>query len=729
MTTTPQPAPKTPRLSPADALDLLRHADTAELIGKAHQIRSQLHGRITCFTHSLNLNPTNICENRCELCAFWREPEAADAYVMTLDQARIRFLAARDMGLTDLHIVGGLQEDIGLDYYEALFRMAHDILPKVLIQGLTAVEIQSLAKRAHLPVATVLRRLHDAGLSAIPGGGAEIFNGSIRDQICSKKISADDWLSVHRQAHELGLPSNATMLFGHLEKDEDIIDHLTRLRELQDMTGGFKAFIPLPFQPKGTRLSVARAPGGYTIARIVAVSRLFLDNVPHLRMLVNYVDRKLLQVLLEGGIDDVGGTSLDERIAKAAGAPTTQRFGSTAEMDSFITRLGLIPRLVNSRYEAAQTTPEISDPPPAVPSAKLKSALTKARKGQRLSKDDAVVLLDEAGLDQIGMLAHQRRHKAVPGNLGTFVIDRNLSSTNVCEAGCKFCAFHVAPGSGKGFCLSAEDILQQVVESVHRGATQILIQGGLNPELDLTFYENLFSAIKHKVEVCIHSLSPTEINYLARKSGLSIREALERLRRAGLDSLPGGGAEILVDAVRQQVSPKKILTDDWLAVMETAQEMGMKTTATMVYGLGETPAQRVEHLLRIRKLQDKTGGFTAFIPWSFQPNNTQWIQKPATGPDYLHMVALARLVLDNIPHIQAGWVTEGPDLAQLALVFGADDFGGVLMDEQVVRATGTTYAVAPELVVALIEQTGLTAAQRDTQYKILRRYDEEACGQ
>ena len=714
------------RLSPSDALDLLRHADTAELLGRANQVRRQMHGRITYFTHSLNLNPTNVCENRCELCAFWREPDAPDAYVMNLEQARDRLLAARDMGLTDLHIVGGLQEDIGLNYYEALFRMARDILPGVLVQGLTAVEIQSLAQRSKLTVPMVLRRLHDAGLSAIPGGGAEIFSGSVRDQICSKKISADDWLSVHRQAHELGLPSNATMLFGHLEKDTDIIDHLSRLRDLQDLTSGFKAFIPLPFQPKGTRLSsVNHAPSGYTIARVVAVSRLFLDNVPHLRMLVNYVDRKLLQVLLEGGVDDVGGTSLDERIAKAAGAPTTQRFGSRGEMDAFISGLGLIPRLVNSRYETTdpEATPSltISSALPE-PSSTLSLALNKASSGERLSPAEAVALLDEADLAQLGKLAHHRRLQAVPGNLGTFVIDRNLSSTNICEAGCKFCAFHVAPGSGKGFCLTSDEILQQVVESVKQGATQVLIQGGLNPALDLGFYERLFSAIKQKVNVCVHSLSPTEITYLARKSGLTLRETLERLRRAGLDSLPGGGAEILVNEVRQRVSPKKIDADEWLAVMETAQEMGMKTTATMVYGLGETSAQRIEHLLRIRSLQDNTGGFTAFIPWSFQSNKTQWDQRQATGPDYLRMVALARLVLDNILHIQAGWVTEGPDLAQLALVFGADDFGGVLMDEQVVRATGTSYAVAPDLVVVLIAQTGLIPAQRDTQYKILRRF-------
>ncbi len=766
-----------PRLTPAEALELLRHADTAELMGRANQVRRQMHGRITCFTHSLNLNPTNVCENRCELCAFWREPDAPDAYVMSLDQARDRLLASRDMGLTDLHIVGGLQENIGLEYYESLFRLARDIMPSVLVQGLTAVEIHSLAQRSNLPIETVLRRLHDAGLSAIPGGGAEIFNASVRNQICSKKISAEDWLSIHQQAHGLGLPSNATLLFGHLERDEDIIDHLSRLRELQDLTGGFKAFIPLPFQPQGTRIAVNRSPSGYATVRLVAIARLFLDNFPHIRTLVNYVDRKLLQVLLESGADDVGGTSLDERIAKAAGAPTTQRFGSTEEMASFISNLGLIPRLVNSRYEAPgvdlnnsklrpcklKPTPspskeginpkrlnpnEIINPkgldPNGIPSseghakrgwvssqgsailaplgANLIYALSQAHSGQRLTANEAVTLLDEAELGQLGAVAHARRLQKVPGGLGTFIIDRNLNSTNICEVGCKFCAFHVAPESGKGFCLTAEELLQQVVDSVERGATQILIQGGLNPDLDLSFYEHLFSAIKKKVDVCVHSLSPTEIAYLARNSGLSLRETLERLRQAGLDSLPGGGAEILVNEVRQRVSPKKINADEWLKVMETAQDMGMKTTATMVYGLGETHAQRVEHLLRIRELQDKTGGFTAFIPWSFQPNKTQWVQQPATGPDYLRMVALSRLVFDNILHIQAGWVTEGPDLAQLALVFGADDFGGVLMDEQVVRATGTTYAVAPERVVDLIAQAGFIPAQRDTQYKILCQY-------
>jgi cyclic dehypoxanthinyl futalosine synthase len=309
--------------------------------------------------------------------------------------------------------------------------------------------------------------------------------------------------------------------------------------------------------------------------------------------------------------------------------------------------------------------------------------------------------------------------QVVPERRVTFVLDRNISITNICQAGCRFCAFHVAPGAPGGFVLSDEEIVEKVLEAQKLGATQIMLQGGLNPDLDLAFYERMLSAIKTRAaDVWLHSLSPAEVLFLARQAGLTIRECLERLRAAGLDSLPGGGAEVLVEEVRREVSPHKISAAHWLEVMETAQQLGLKTTATMVYGLGETTAQRVEHLLRIRELQDRTGGFTAFIPWSFQPNHTRLSRLPATGADYLRIVALARLVLDNVPHLQAGWVTEGPELAQLALSFGADDWGGVLMEEQVVRATGLAYAVTPEQVVNLIRQTGRSAAQRTTLYEI-----------
>ena len=711
------------RITAEEALELLRRADTAELMGRADARRRALHGRTTYFTHSLNLNPTNICENRCELCAFWREAGSEEAYFLTLGEARLRLEAARALGLTELHIVGGIQPQIDLAYYEALFSLAREILPSALRQGLTAVEIHYLARKAGVDVRTALLRLQAAGLDAVPGGGAEIFGAGTRARICSKKIDAAEWLEVHGQAHGLGLPSNATMLFGHLESDEDIVDHLSRLRDLQDLTGGFQAFIPLPFQPGGTRLAGAAGAGGYRIARVAALARIFLDNIPHVRVLVNYMDRKLLQVLLHAGVDDIGGTSLDERIARAAGSGADGRFRTVGDMSAFIAGLGFEPCLVNSRYArpaeaAACAAPALALPPPR--RAGVDAALARAWEGQRLTAAESVALLDGADLWELGAAAHRRRRSQVPGDRGTFVVDRNLNLTNVCEAGCRFCAFHVAPGSERAFTLTVDEVVEKVVEAVRQGATQVLVQGGLNPELHIDFYERMLRAIKRRVEVCLHSLSPAEVQYLARRSGIPVRAALERLRAAGLDSLPGGGAEILVDAVRRVVSPRKISADDWLGVMETAHGLGLKTTATMVYGLGETSAQRVEHLLRVRALQDRTGGFTAFIPWSFSPHRTQLPCEPATGADYLRMIALSRLVLDNVPHLQAGWVTEGPDLAQMALVFGADDWGGILMEEQVVRATGTAYDVGIGRVTALIAEAGFTPVQRTTQYAPVR---------
>ncbi len=735
---------------------MLASADTAELIGRADEIRRRLHGRRTHFVHSLNINPTNICENRCELCAFWREPDAPDAYVMTLDQARSRMEEAVGWELTDLHVVGGLTPGLDLAFYESFMRMAKEILPGVLVQGMTAVEIHYLAGRAGLSVAEVLGRLQAAGMCTLSGGGAEIFSPGIRGRICPNKISAQQWLAVHEQAHAIGLPTNATMLYGHIETPADIIDHLARLRELQDRTGGFRAFIPLPFHAGGSRLGVRRGPGGYTVARVVALSRIFLDNFPHIRVLANYTGRKLLGVLTHAGVDDIGGTSLAERIARAAGAPPTHAFASTEEMTAFLEDLGLAPVLTNSAYGRSMGILPMS-PAGILPAESAEAddmhgrdgrathgqdarathgqdarvthgqdaratqaeAMELAEAGKRISARQAAALHDEAPLAALAGAAHRARLRAVPGRNVTFVLDRNINITNVCEAGCRFCAFHVPPGSDKGYVLSIEQVVDKVVEAVSLGATQVLLQGGLNPDLDLGFYERMLSSIKARADVCLHSLSPAEVLYLSRRSGLGLARTLHRLRAAGLDSLPGGGAEILVDAVRARVSPRKISADDWFAVMAAAQEMGMRTTATMVYGLGETTAQRIEHMIRVRDLQDRTGGFTAFIPWSLQANRTGLTFRPRTGVDYLRVVATARLVLDNVPHIQAGWVTEGPDVAQLALVCGADDFGGILMEESVVRATGVSYAVSADEVISLIREAGMTPVQRTTQYEVV----------
>ena len=533
---------------------------------------------------------------------------------------------------------------------------------------------------------------------------------------------------MHKVAHELDIPTNATMLFGHIEKDEHIIDHLSRLRELQDETGGFQAAIPLPFQTNGKALGVKYGPSGDRQVRIAAITRIYLDNFPHVRMLVNYMDRKLLGVLTHSGVDDIGGTSLDERIAKEGGAPQSQKFFTAEEMEEFLINHGHTPVLTNSVYEQLEGQPDVSAIPPApVVSSRWKAILERTEAGERLSAEDAVILHDEAPFQELGRVADLRRKQDVPGELATYVFDKNLNTTNVCVTDCKFCAFYTSPESERGYVRSPDQIVAAAKKAAEAGATQILIQGGLHPELKLDYYEACLSGIRDNVDIWIHSLSPTEIEYIAQEEGITIRECLQRLKDAGLQSLPGGGAEILVDEIRRKISPKKTRSQAWLDLMETANEIGLKTTATMVYGFGETTAQRVEHLIKVRELQDRTGGFTAFIPWSFSPNHTDLdCPRIQNGVDYLRIVAIARLLLDNVKHLQAGWVTEGPDVSQLALQFGADDYGGVLMTEEVVSATGVDYGVNEDLVINLIREAGWVPAQRTTQYDLIKVYDDEA---
>lgn len=716
------------RITDAEALEMLKYMPTAELMARADAIRRARHGNKTYYVHSHNLNPTNLCVVKCKLCSFWRPDNAPDAYITTLDDARENLKKAADWNLTDLHIVGGMIPELDLPYYEKLFSLAREMLPGVLLQGMTAVEIHWIAGNAGISVRETLQRLMACGFGSISGGGAEIFHPDIRKRIATTKILAQQWLDVHKTAHELGLPTNATMLFGHIEQDEHLIDHLARLRDLQDETGGFRAAIPLPFQANGKALGVKYSPTGDRQVRVAALTRIYLDNFPHVRMLVNYMDRKLLGVLTHSGVDDIGGTSLDERIAKAGGAPQSQKFFSAEEMEEFLINHGHTPVLTNSAYEQLPGQPDVDAVPqaPAV-SSRWKPILDRVEAGERLGAEDAAILLDEAPFQELGRVASLRRQAAVPGDLATYVFDKNLNCTNVCVTDCKFCAFYTKPESKRAYTLTPEQIVEKARKAAEKGATQILVQGGLNPELKLDYYEACLSGIRDNVDIWIHSLSPTEIEFLAQEEDISIKECLQRLKNAGLQSLPGGGAEILVDDIRRRISPKKTRSQAWLDLMEDAHSIGLKTTATMVYGFGETSAQRIEHLVKVRELQDRTGGFTAFIPWSFSPNKTDLeCPRRQNGVDYLRMIAIARLVLDNVPHLQAGWVTEGTDVAQLALNFGADDYGGVLMTEEVVSATGLDYGVTEPQVINMIREAGYVPAQRTTQYDLIKVYGEEA---
>ncbi|MCC6979708.1 MAG: dehypoxanthine futalosine cyclase [Candidatus Melainabacteria bacterium] len=361
----------------------------------------------------------------------------------------------------------------------------------------------------------------------------------------------------------------------------------------------------------------------------------------------------------------------------------------------------------------------------------VKQLLQKAIAGGRLDFHEGVKVFNEASLMDIGYAANEVRRRFHPDDQPiTYVIDRNVNYTNVCDAYCTFCAFYAPPGSDKGYVLPYETIKEKVTELVDCGGTQLLLQGGHNPDLGIEYYEELLSKLKSDFpKLTLHALSPSEIDHITRTSNLSLEETLKRLVAAGLTSIPGGGAEVLSERVKKIISPLKIPASRWLEVMEAAHKMGVRTTSTMMYGSVDTIEDRIEHLVKLRDLQDRAEGFTAFIAWSFQPGGTplgKKVKNLTTATEYLRMVAVSRLMLDNIRNIQSSWVTQGSALGQTAFAFGANDFGGTMMEENVVSAAGTRCDVTLDDMIRCIHAAGFDAAQRDTQYNILKLHRRQA---
>jgi len=350
----------------------------------------------------------------------------------------------------------------------------------------------------------------------------------------------------------------------------------------------------------------------------------------------------------------------------------------------------------------------------------IQPIIVQAGKGQRLSAAQGLELLQNADLLTLGELAQGVRKRLHPEHIVTFIVDRNINYTNICVNKCKFCAFYRDVDSPEAYLLSRQELFHKIEETVAQGGTQILMQGGVHPDLGIEYFEELFSSIKSRFTIQIHSLSPSEISYVARRANIGITEALQRLKASGLDSVPGAGAEILVDRVREKVSPNKIRWQEWADVMKAAHRLDMPTTATMMFGGMETQAEIVEHLIRVRDIQDETHGFTAFIPWTYQPGNTELGGRAATAVEYLKVLALSRIMLDNVNNLQASWVTQGAKIAQVALEFGANDFGSTMIEENVVAAAGITFRMTRQEIVDIIKDAGYTAAQRNTRYQILK---------
>ena len=340
--------------------------------------------------------------------------------------------------------------------------------------------------------------------------------------------------------------------------------------------------------------------------------------------------------------------------------------------------------------------------------------------GARLSMEEARILYHDADLFTLGALADKARQALHPGRIVTYVADRNINYSNICVCACRFCAFFRPPDHPEGYVLSREELDRKIRETLALGGTQILMQGGHHPDLPLAFYEEMIAWIRDThPAIHIHSFSPPEIVFFAEKEGLVVETVIARLIRAGLHSIPGGGAEILTDRVRTRVSPNKCSTKKWLGVMEKAHAQGLKTTATMMFGHEEEDDERLEHFFAVRGLQDKTGGFTAFIPWTFQPGNTNIACPPETAQGYLRVLALSRLVLDNVPSIQASWVTMGPQIAQLALFYGANDFGSLMIEENVVAAANVRFRMNRDAIHRVIEGAGFEPRQRLMDYSLV----------
>lgn len=367
--------------------------------------------------------------------------------------------------------------------------------------------------------------------------------------------------------------------------------------------------------------------------------------------------------------------------------------------------------------------------------AAINDILDKALRGERLDLDDTIKLYESDEVEKMGHVANILMERQHPEPITTFVIGRNVNYTNICDVYCRFCAFYRRPGSEDGYVLPDEAIFQKIQETIDVGGTEILMQGGTNPNLPFSYYINLLSAIKQRFpNITMHSFSPAEIMKMKEVSdGLSLEEVLRQIHEAGLDSLPGGGAEILDDRTRQKISRLKGSWRDWMDVMQTAHKIGMNTTATMVIGFGESLEERALHLLRVREAQDEciqngypSEGFLAFIPWTFQPDNTNLKQERQTPESYLKTVAISRIVLDNIKNLQSSWVTMGPEIGKLSLQYGCNDFGSTMIEENVVSSAGATYKVNIESILKIIREAGKIPAQRNTKYEILRMFDEKS---
>ena len=726
------------RLSEDDGLRLFACPDILAVGSLGFLARTRRHGLRAHYVRNRQINYSNICNTDCTFCAFSRRQGEEGNFTLTREEILHRVADDGGLPFAEIHVVGGCNPTLPLSWFEKTFRAIKSLRPDTILKALTVTEVHHLARMEGITDAEAFARLKNAGVAMLTGGGGEIFRPAVRNAICPEKISGAEYLRLAGEAHAHGLKSNCTMLFGHMESHADRVDHMCRIRDQQDASGGYICFIPLAFQNRNNALAAElESVAGYPPAgpettldrlRTIAVSRLLLDNIDHIKAYWVMLGAKTAQAALFFGADDLDGTIEEEHIGRMAGASsgTVLASGSLtrAALDHMIRESGFEPvnrdalfRSISSGRTAARRKTSAEE---------LAVAVAKAADGERLAWDDALCLYRNADLFTLGVLARTMRERLHPDPVVTYVADRNINYSNVCVCACRFCAFYRAPDHPEAYVLTKEQLAEKIEETLKLGGTQILLQGGHHPHLPLSFYEDMIRWIRDTYPaIHIHAFSPPEIAFFAAQTGLPTKTVIEHLHAAGMATIPGGGAEILAPRVRTKVSPNKCPVEQWLGIMAEAHELGLKTTATMMFGHEESDVERLEHLFRLRGVQDESlasreAAFTAFIPWTFQPANTALPHiQPMPAPGYLRMLALSRLVLDNFPNIQSSWVTMGPEIAQLALSFGANDFGSLMIEENVVAAANVRFRMNREAIHRVIEAAGFIPKQRSMDYRIL----------
>ena len=726
------------RLSEDDGLRLFACPDILAVGSLGFLARTKRHELRAHYVRNRQINYSNICHTGCRFCAFSRREGEEGCFTLTREEILHRVADDNGVPFAEIHVVGGCNPTLPLAWFEETFAAIKALRPDTILKALTVTEVHHLARMEGISDTQAFIRLKEAGVAMLTGGGGEIFRPSVRNSICPDKISGEEYLRLAGEAHAVGLKSNCTMLFGHMESHADRVDHICKIRDQQDKSGGYICFIPLAFQNRNNALAAKlEAATGHPPAgpettldrlRTIAVSRLLLDNFDHIKAYWVMLGAKTAQAALFFGADDLDGTIEEEHIGRMAGATsgTVLASGSLtrAALDHMIRESGFEPVNRDALFRAMSSSR--ARPRRTENAEHLAMAVTRAANGERLGWDDALTLYRGADLFTLGALARDMRERMHPEPVVTYVADRNINYSNLCVCACRFCAFYRAPDHPEAYVLTQNQLAEKIEETLELGGTQILLQGGHHPHLPLSFYEDMIRWVHETYPaIHIHAFSPPEIAFFAAQAGLPTKTIIERLRAAGLASIPGGGAEVLAPRVRTKVSPNKCPVDQWLGIMAEAHELGLKTTATMMFGHEETDVERLEHLFRLRGVQDESlasrkAAFTAFIPWTFQPVNTMLAHiSPMPAPGYLRMLALSRLVLDNFPNIQSSWVTMGPEIAQLALSFGANDFGSLMIEENVVAAANVRFRMNREAIHRVVEAAGFTPRQRLMDYRIV----------